>query len=45
MWWMIIGFVVIVGVIVAMVLFARRVAHFTSVTRQDTGDDDGQRHQ
>ena len=34
---------VIVGVIVAMVLFARRVAHFTSVTRQDTGDDDGQR--
>ena len=34
---------VIVGVIVAMVLFARRVAHFTSVTRQDAGDDDGQR--
>ena len=34
---------VIVGVVVAMVLFARRVAHFTSVTRLDASDDDGQR--
>jgi SulP family sulfate permease len=34
---------VLVGVLVAMVLFARRVAHFTTVTRLDTSDDDGQR--
>ncbi|WP_420807822.1 SulP family inorganic anion transporter [Antribacter gilvus] len=34
---------VIAGVLVAMVLFARRVAHFTSVTRLDTSDEDGQR--
>lgn len=34
---------VIVGVIIAMVLFARRVAHFTSVNRLDASDDDGQR--
>ncbi|GAA1816589.1 SulP family inorganic anion transporter [Nesterenkonia flava] len=34
---------VIVGVIVAMVLFAHRVAHFTTVTRMDASDDDGQR--
>lgn len=31
---------VIVGVLVATVLFARRVAHLTTVTRRDTGDDD-----
>ncbi|MBM9467920.1 SulP family inorganic anion transporter [Nakamurella leprariae] len=30
---------VIVGVLVAMVLFARRVAHLTTVTRIDTGPD------
>ncbi|TXK18666.1 SulP family inorganic anion transporter [Homoserinibacter sp. GY 40078] len=30
---------VIVGVIVAMVLFARRVAHFATVTREDAPDD------
>ena len=34
---------VIVGVIVAMILFAQRVAHFTSVTRLDASDDDDQR--
>ncbi len=34
---------VIVGVLVAMVLFARRVAHFTTVTRLDASDDDDQR--
>jgi SulP family sulfate permease len=34
---------VIVGVIVAMVLFANRVAHFTSVTRLDASDADDQR--
>ncbi|RKT31799.1 SulP family sulfate permease [Microbacterium sp. AG1240] len=30
---------VIVGVVAAMVLFARRVAHFATVTRTDAGDD------
>ncbi len=30
---------VIVGVVAAMVLFARRVAHFATVTRSDAGDD------
>ncbi|MFI2753296.1 SulP family inorganic anion transporter [Cellulomonas sp. P22] len=34
---------VIVGVLVAMVLFARRVAHFTTVTRVDSADDDDAR--
>jgi SulP family sulfate permease len=34
---------VIVGVLVAMVLFANRVAHFTSVTRLDASDADDQR--
>ncbi|MCP2263136.1 SulP family inorganic anion transporter [Promicromonospora thailandica] len=34
---------VIVGVLVAMVLFANRVAHFTSVRRLDASDADGQR--
>ncbi|WP_307858252.1 SulP family inorganic anion transporter [Cellulomonas fulva] len=34
---------VLVGVVAAMVLFARRVAHVTTVTRLDTDDDDGQR--
>jgi SulP family sulfate permease len=34
---------VIVGVLVAMVLFATRVAHLTSVTRLDASDDDDQR--
>jgi SulP family sulfate permease len=34
---------VIVGVLVAMVLFARRVAHLTTVTRIDASDDDGER--
>ncbi|MDT0163979.1 SulP family inorganic anion transporter [Actinotalea sp. AC32] len=34
---------VVVGVLVAMVLFARRVAHVTSVTRLDASDDDDQR--
>ena len=34
---------VMVGVLVAMVLFARRVAHFTTVTRLDASDDDGRR--
>ncbi|NDK30268.1 SulP family inorganic anion transporter [Nesterenkonia haasae] len=32
-----------VGVLVAMVLFAQRVAHFTQVTRLDATDDDNQR--
>ncbi|GAA1876095.1 SulP family inorganic anion transporter [Myceligenerans crystallogenes] len=34
---------VIVGVVVATVLFANRVAHFTSVTRLDASDADGRR--
>jgi sulfate permease, SulP family len=34
---------VVVGVLVAMVLFARRVAHFTTVTRLDASDSDDQR--
>ncbi|AEG45651.1 SulP family inorganic anion transporter [Isoptericola variabilis] len=34
---------VVVGVLVATVLFARRVAHLTSVTRLDASDDDDQR--
>ncbi len=34
---------VLVGVLIAMVLFARRVAHFTSVTRLDASDADGER--
>ncbi|WP_402468832.1 SulP family inorganic anion transporter [Isoptericola aurantiacus] len=34
---------VIVGVIVAAVLFAQRVAHLTTVTRLDASDDDGER--
>lgn len=34
---------VVVGVLVAMVMFARRVAHFTSVTRLDSSDADDQR--
>ncbi|WP_436967394.1 SulP family inorganic anion transporter [Cellulosimicrobium cellulans] len=34
---------VVVGVLVAMVLFARRVAHFTTVTRLDASDADDQR--
>jgi SulP family sulfate permease len=34
---------VIVGVLVAMVLFARRVAHLTSVKRLDASDADDQR--
>ena len=34
---------VLVGVLVAMVLFAHRVSRFTTVTRGDTNDDDGQR--
>jgi SulP family sulfate permease len=34
---------VIVGVLVAMVLFANRVAHFTSVTRLDASDVDDKR--
>jgi SulP family sulfate permease len=34
---------VIVGVLVAMVLFAQRVAHFTSVKRLDASDADDQR--
>ncbi|WP_438802878.1 SulP family inorganic anion transporter [Isoptericola croceus] len=32
-----------VGVLVAMVLFANRVAHFTTVTRLDASDEDDQR--
>src|SRR5699024_5870537 len=34
---------VAVGVIVATVLFARRVAHFTQVTRLDASDEDNER--
>jgi sulfate permease, SulP family len=34
---------VAVGVLVAMVLFAQRVAHFTTVTRRDASDEDNQR--
>ncbi|NKY05973.1 SulP family inorganic anion transporter [Cellulomonas hominis] len=34
---------VVAGVIAAMVLFARRVAHLTTVTRLDHSDDDGER--
>ncbi|RPF22239.1 SulP family inorganic anion transporter [Myceligenerans xiligouense] len=34
---------VIAGVLVAMVMFARRVAHFTTVTRLDATDEDDQR--
>ncbi|WP_425499019.1 SulP family inorganic anion transporter [Oerskovia flava] len=34
---------VMVGVLVAMVLFAQRVAHFTTVTRLDASDEDDQR--
>ena len=34
---------VVVGVLVAMVLFANRVAHFTSVTRLDASDADDRR--
>nr|WP_240666191.1 SulP family inorganic anion transporter [Oerskovia turbata] len=34
---------VVVGVLVAMVLFAHRVAHFTTVTRLDASDADDQR--
>lgn len=34
---------VIVGVLVAAVLFAQRVAHLTTVTRLDASDDDGER--
>jgi SulP family sulfate permease len=34
---------VIVGVLVAMVMFARRVAHLTTVSRLDASDADGQR--
>ena len=34
---------VLVGVLVAMVLFARRVAHFTTVTRLDASDADDER--
>ncbi|GEL48467.1 sodium-independent anion transporter [Cellulomonas hominis] len=34
---------VVVGVVAAMVLFARRVAHLTTVTRLDSSDDDGER--
>lgn len=34
---------VLVGVLVASVLFARRVAHLTTVTRLDASDDDGER--
>ncbi|WP_343064318.1 SulP family inorganic anion transporter [Garicola koreensis] len=34
---------VVVGVLVAMVLFAHRVSRFTTVTRRDTNDDDGKR--
>ncbi|BDZ64366.1 SulP family inorganic anion transporter [Agromyces mangrovi Wang et al. 2018] len=33
---------VIVGVVIAMVLFARRVAHFTSVGRKVSEDDEGE---
>lgn len=34
---------VLAGVLVAMVLFARRVAHMTTVTRLDASDEDGER--
>ncbi|WP_461022520.1 SulP family inorganic anion transporter [Thalassiella azotivora] len=34
---------VVVGVLVAMVMFARRVAHFTTVTRLDASDEDDER--
>jgi SulP family sulfate permease len=34
---------VVVGVLAAMVLFARRVAHLTAVTRTDHGEDPGRR--
>ncbi|MCC2335131.1 SulP family inorganic anion transporter [Cellulomonas wangsupingiae] len=34
---------VLAGVLLAMVLFARRVAHVTTVTRLDASDDDGRR--
>ena len=34
---------VVVGVLVAMVLFAHRVSRFTTVSRRDANDDDGQR--
>ncbi len=34
---------VVAGVLVAMVLFARRVAHLTTVKRLDATDDDGER--
>ncbi|MCA5894522.1 SulP family inorganic anion transporter [Isoptericola sp. NEAU-Y5] len=34
---------VVVGVLVAAVLFAQRVSHLTSVTRLDASDDDGER--
>jgi SulP family sulfate permease len=34
---------VVAGVLVATVLFARRVAHLTTVTRLDAGDDAGER--
>jgi SulP family sulfate permease len=34
---------VVVGVLVAAVLFAQRVAHLTTVTRLDASDDDGER--
>nr|WP_244667004.1 SulP family inorganic anion transporter [Myceligenerans indicum] len=37
------AFGVIAGVLVAMVMFARRVAHFTSVTRLDATDADDER--
>ncbi|WP_353807915.1 SulP family inorganic anion transporter [Agromyces sp. SYSU T00194] len=33
---------VIIGVVIAMVLFARRVAHFTSVARRVSEDDEGE---
>jgi hypothetical protein len=34
---------VVAGVLLATLLFARRVAHLTSVTRRDASDDDGER--
>ncbi len=34
---------VVAGVLLATVLFARRVAHLTTVTRRDASDDDGER--
>ena len=36
--WIYITALVVLGVLVAMVLFARRVAHFTNVTRRIDGD-------